>query len=204
MGNFIFFISGLLAVLFFLLGFFINQPEQSRVITLLGKYKYTDPHAGLRWAPPWYFPHFKVSPRLRNFETEKSKVNDANGNPIEISVIVVWRVSDAAKATFSVDDFVTFVHRQSESAVRNLATRFPYDYSMKETEHGLTLRANPEEISELLQNEIALRVAEVGVEIVEARINHLAYAVEIASAMSNGNKQLQFWMPVKPLFRGLF
>ena len=124
-----------------------------------------------------------MSKRLRNFETEKSKVNDANGNPIEISVIVVWRVSDAAKATFSVDDFVTFVHRQSESAVRNLATRFPYDYSMKETEDGLTSRANPEEISELLQNEIALRVAEVGVEIVEARINHLAYAVEIASAM---------------------
>lgn len=168
---------------FILLGVYINQPEQSRVITMFGAFKYTDDKAGLRWAPPWYYPRFKVSKRLRNFESQTSKVNDASGNPIEISAIVVWRVSNPEKATFSVDDFKTFVHTQSESAIRTIASRHPYDFSEKSDHSGLSLRANGDEISEELAQEIAGRVSDIGVEILEARINHLAYAVEIASAM---------------------
>ncbi len=170
-------------ILFVLAGLYINQPEQSRVITMFGSYKYTDDVPGLRWAPPWYFPRFIVSKRLRNFESQTSKVNDASGNPIEISAIVVWRVSSPEKATFSVDDFKLFVHTQSESAVRILASRYPYDFSEKETDENYSLRANGDEISQELAQEISKRVNEIGVEIIDARINHLAYAVEIASAM---------------------
>lgn len=169
--------------LFFLAGLYINQPEQARVITMLGSYKYTDDRPGLRWAPPWYFPRFKVSKRLRNFDSQTTKVNDASGNPIEISAIVVWKVSDPAQATFSVDDFKAFVHTQSESAIRTIASRHPYDFSEKADHTGYSLRANGDEVSQELAQEIADRVQNIGVEIVEARINHLAYAVEIASAM---------------------
>ncbi len=176
-------IAGLIVILFILAGLYINQPQQSRVITMLGAYKYTDDKEGLRWAPPWYYPRFKVSKRLRNFESQTSKVNDASGNPIEISAIVVWRVADPAKATFSVDDFKAFVHTQSESAIRTLASRYPYDFSHNESKDSHSLRANGDEVSQELATEISDRVAEVGVEIIEARINHLAYAVEIASAM---------------------
>ena len=134
---------------------------------------------GLRWANP-LFSKTTISLRVRNFETDRSKVNDADGNPIEIAAVVVWKVVDTAEATFEVDDFINFMHVQSESAVRNLATRYPYD-TRDDTE--VSLRGKTEEIAEQLQTEIQGRLQKAGLEVLEARITHLAYAPEIASSM---------------------
>lgn len=164
-------------------GFFLNQPKQARVLTLFGDYRGTDATAGLRWTLPFYIPRMKVSTRLHNFESSRSKVNDAVGNPIEISAIVVWRVVDPYRAVFEVEDYSSYVETQTESAVRSLASAYPYDFGLNDSHDGLSLRGDTSEVAEKMMEAIQARVAEAGIEIVEARINHLAYATEIAAAM---------------------
>lgn len=164
-------------------GFFLNQPKQARVLTLFGAYRGTDATAGLRWTLPFYYPRMKVSTRLLNFESSRSKVNDAVGNPIEISAIVVWRVVHPYRAVFEVEDYATYVETQTESAVRSLASSYPYDFGLNDSHDGLSLRGDTAEVAENMMEAIQARVAEAGIEVVEARINHLAYATEIAAAM---------------------
>lgn len=162
-----------------LFGFFMVDPNEARVLQLFGAYVGTARDAGLRWANPFYTKR-KVSVRIRNFETGKLKVNDIRGNPIEIGAIVVWAVVDTAEAVFRVDSYENFVHVQSEAALRNLATGYAYD-SYQDDERCLV--GHTAEISEKLKVEIQDRLAEAGVEVIEARISHLAYAQEIAAAM---------------------
>ena len=162
-----------------LAGLFVVNPNEGRVLQFFGRYVGTARDQGLRWANPLYTKR-RISLRVRNFETERSKVNDTDGNPIEMAAVVVWKVVDTAEATFEVDDYVNYVHVQSESAVRNLATRYPYD---THEEGRISLRGNTEEIAVELQTEIQGRLHKAGVEVLEARITHLAYAPEIASAM---------------------
>ena len=161
------------------LGFFMVAPNEGVVLQLFGAYRGTAREAGLRWANPFYSKH-KVSLRVRNFETGKLKVNDIRGNPIEIGSIVVWRVVDTAEAVFQVDHYEGFVHVQSEAALRNLATGYAYD-SYHDEERCLV--GHTAEVSEKLKAEIQERLAEAGVEVLEARISHLAYSPEIAAAM---------------------
>ena len=170
-----------LAPIIFLLmfGLFVVNPNEGRVVQFFGRYVGTAKDQGLRWANPFYTKR-RVSLRVRNFETGRSKVNDTEGNPIEIAAVVVWKVVDTAEATFEVDDYVNYVHVQSESAVRNLATQYPYD---TQQEGRLSLRGNTEEIAGQLQTEIQGRLHKAGVEVLESRITHLAYAPEIAAAM---------------------
>ena len=172
-----------LFVAFTLPGFFLNQPQQARVLTLFGAYRGTDQTAGLRWTIPFYFPRMKVSTRLNNFESGRSKVNDAVGNPIEISAIVVWRVVDPVSAVFEVEDYEAYVVTQTESAVRSLASTYPYDFGLNDDHDGMSLRGDTANVAEEMMQAIQERVADAGIEIVEARINHLAYATEIAAAM---------------------
>lgn len=160
-------------------GLFKVNPNEAKVMQLFGKYVGTVHESGLRWANP-LFSKVNVSTRVRNFETDTLKVNDQNGNPIEIAAVVVWRVVDTAEALFEVDDYVQFVEVQSEAALRGLATNYPYD---AHEENELSLSANAGEISEKLTVEIQERLAKAGVEVIESRISHLAYAPEIASAM---------------------
>ena len=160
-------------------GFFIVNPNEARVLQLFGKYVGTAKAPGLKWANPFYMKH-KISQRVRNFETGKLKVNDANSNPIEIGCVVVWKVVDTAEAMFEVDDYVNYVHVQSEAAVRNLATDYPYDAH----DHGdVALSSHTNQISEQLKGEVQARLEKAGVEVIEARISHLAYSPEIAHAM---------------------
>jgi regulator of protease activity HflC (stomatin/prohibitin superfamily) len=160
-------------------GFFMVSPNEARVLQLFGSYVGTAREPGLRWANPFYTKH-KVSQRIRNFETGKLKVNDANSNPIEIGCVVVWKVVDTAEALFEVDDFVNYVHVQSEAAVRNLATDYPYDAH----DHGdVSLAGHTSQISGQLREEVQARLEKAGVQVIEARISHLAYAPEIAHAM---------------------
>ena len=168
-----------LVIVFLLAGVFVVNPNEGRVLQFFGRYVGTVRDQGLRWANP-LFTKRRISLRVRNFETERSKVNDTDGNPVEMAAVVVWRVVDTAEATFEVDDYVNYVHVQSESAVRNLATRYPYD---THEEGRISLRGNTEEIAGQLQTEIQGRLHKAGVEVLEARITHLAYAPEIASAM---------------------
>jgi hypothetical protein len=166
--------------LFGLLGLFQIQPNQAAALTLFGKYAGTARQQGLRWANPFLRKH-KISLRVRNFDSEKLKVNELEGSPIEIAAIVVWRVTDTAKALFGVDAYQDFVQIQAESAIRAMATSYPYDGH--DDRAVIALRSHAEEISERLQQEIQGRLEEAGVEVMEARISHLAYAPEIASAM---------------------
>ncbi len=166
-------------LLFLLFGLFMVNPNEARVLQLFGRYVGTVHEEGLQWANP-FFSKGKISVRVRNFETERSKVNDADGNPIEIAVVVVWKVVDTAEATFEVDDFENFMRVQSDSAVRNLATQYPYD---SRDDKVVSLRGNTEDIAEQLKTEIQGRLNQAGLEVLEARITHLAYAPEIASAM---------------------
>ncbi len=161
------------------IGFFTVEPNQGAVLLLFGKYKGTERETGFRWANPLY-KRQKVSLRARNFDSEKLKVNDKKGNPIEISAVVVWRVYDTAQAVFDVDDYTNYVHVQAESAVRAMAMAYPYDSTEGEP---VSLRSATDEVSEVLGQEIQERVKNAGVVIDEARINHLAYAPEIAHAM---------------------
>ncbi|WP_420313861.1 SPFH domain-containing protein [Bryobacter aggregatus] len=160
-------------------GLFMVAPNQSVVLTLFGKYKGTVRQAGLRWANP-FLTKAKVSLRVRNFETSHLKVNDHDGNPIEIAAVVVWKVVDSAEALFEVDNYDEYVRVQCESALRNLATSFPYD---AHEEKQMSLRSNAAEIAAQLKVEIEERVAKAGIEVIESRISHLAYAPEIATAM---------------------
>ncbi len=172
-------IFGIVADIVGLVGFFVVNPNQARVLQLFGKYVGTVRDPGLRWANPFYTKK-AISLRVRNFETERSKVNDTDGNPIEIAAVVVWKVVDTAEAVFEVDDYENYVHVQSEAAVRDLATRYPYD---THEDHQLSLRGDTAAIAEHLKTEIQTRLDTAGVETIEARITHLAYAPEIASAM---------------------
>ena len=160
-------------------GFFVVNPNEARVLQLFGKYVGTVRKPGLCYANPFYSKR-RVSTRVRNFETGKLKVNDKDSNPIEIAAVVVWRVVDTAEALFEVDDYDEYVQVQSEAALRGLATNYPYD---AHEEGQLSLSANAAEISEKLKSEIQERLNKAGVEVIEARISHLAYAPEIASAM---------------------
>jgi len=169
----------LLLDVFFLRGFFVVNPNEGKVLQLFGHYVGTVRQPGLKWANPLYF-RKTISLRMRNFESAKLKVNDHDGNPIEIGCIVVWRVRDTAEAAFEVDDYVQYVHMQSESALRNLATQHPYDAHQ---DGIMSLRANTIEIARQLQQEVQDRLAKAGVDVIEARISHLAYASEIAATM---------------------
>ncbi|MEU5690488.1 SPFH domain-containing protein [Actinosynnema sp. NPDC020468] len=160
-------------------GLFTVAPGEARVLQFLGRYTGTVRKDGLRWANP-FSTRVKVSTRIRNHETATLKVNDADGNPIEIAAVVVWHVDDTAKAKFAVDDFVRFVGIQTETAVRHIATSYPYD---NHEETGLSLRENADEITETLSVEISARVQAAGVQVIESRLTHLAYAPEIAQAM---------------------
>lgn len=162
------------------IGFYMIQPNQAAVLTLFGDYKGSDRTPGLRWANPLYMKK-KLSLRVRNFTTVTSKVNDANGNPIDIAAVVVWRVTDTARAQFGVDDFVNYVHTQSESAVRQLARSYPYDNF--DDDEVITLIHDTSEVNENLLIELQERADAAGVEVLEARITDLAYAPEIAEAM---------------------
>ena len=169
-------------IIFLFAGLFVVNPNDARVLLLFGSYVGTARDPGLRWANPLYAlsGRRRISLRVRNFETERSKVNDIDGNPIEIAAVVVWKVVDTAAAVFEVNHFINYVNVQSESAVRNLATRYPYD---AHEDQQVSLRGSTEEIAAQLKTEIQGRVARAGVEVLEARITHLAYAPEIASAM---------------------
>jgi regulator of protease activity HflC (stomatin/prohibitin superfamily) len=149
------------------------------VLQLFGDYRGTVKEPGLRWANP-FFTKKAISLRVRNFETGRLKVNDTDGNPVEIGAVVVWRVVDTAEASFEVDDYENYVHVQSEAALRNLATRYPYD---AHDEAAVSLRGNTAAVARDLKQEIQDRLAKAGVDVVEARISHLAYAPEIAAAM---------------------
>ncbi|KOV86972.1 membrane protein [Streptomyces sp. NRRL WC-3618] len=154
-------------------------PGEARVVQLFGRYRGTIRQDGLRWVNP-LTSRTEISTRVRNHETAVLKVNDAYGNPIELASVVVWKVKDTARATFEVDNYVDFVAIQTEAAVRHIAIEYPYD---AHEEDGLSLRGNAEEITEKLAVELHARVAAAGVQIIEARFTHLAYAPEIASAM---------------------
>lgn len=162
-----------------LFGFFIVNPNEARVVTLFGDYKGTVREPGLKWANPFYS-KLRISLRIENFESGKLKVNDQDGNPIEIAAIVVYKVVDTAEAVFHVQSYAHFVSVQSESAVRNLATQYPYDAHV---EGQISLRGHTPEIAEKLIAEIQERLSQAGVRVLEARISHLAYAPEIASVM---------------------
>ena len=160
-------------------GFFMVNPKEARVMQLFGKYAGTIHDSGLRWANPFYT-KMRVSLRVRNFESSKLKVNDKNGNPIEIAAVIVWEVSDTAEAVFQVDDYEDFVSIQSESALRNLATSYAYDHH---EDDDISLRSDPSVISAALKSEVQERLEKAGVTVIESRISHLAYAPEIANAM---------------------
>ena len=160
-------------------GLFTVNPNEGRVLSLFGKYVGTVREAGLWFANPFYSKK-RISLRVRNFETAKLKVNDNHGNPIEIAAVVVWRVVDSAEALFEVDDYQHYVQTQSESAVRALAQTFPYDAHSTDE---IALSTHPHEVAKGLQGAIAERLEKAGVNVIEARISHLAYAPEIASAM---------------------
>ncbi len=160
-------------------GLYSLQPNEAMAILLFGDYRGTDRTTGLRWVLPWYS-RKKISLRVRNLTSDKLKVNDKRGNPIEIAANVVWRVEDSAQALFDVDDYQAFVNIQVDTGLRDLASHYAYDHG---EEHELTLRADAEEVAAKLREELAGRVKVAGVVVDEARLAHLAYAPEIASAM---------------------
>ncbi|MFT3756244.1 MAG: SPFH domain-containing protein [Pseudoxanthomonas sp.] len=162
-----------------LIGLYTVQPNQAAVLSLFGKYVGTVKDNGLRWNNPFYSKK-KISQRVRNFESGKLKVNELDGSPIEIAAVIVWQVVDASEAVYNVDDYESFVHIQSESALRAMATSYPYD---QHEPNQLSLRSHAAEISQHLQEELAERLANAGVQVIDARISHLAYAAEIAQAM---------------------
>jgi regulator of protease activity HflC (stomatin/prohibitin superfamily) len=166
-------------VCFALAGFYMVEPNQAAVLSLFGKYVGTVKDQGLRWNNP-FFAAKKVSLRVRNFESGKLKVNELEGSPIEIAAVIVWQVVDSAEAVYNVDDYESFVHVQSEAAVRAMATSYPYD---QHEDGAIALRSHATEVSKHLTDEIQERLAQAGVHVMEARISHLAYAPEIAQAM---------------------
>ena len=169
----------LLVVLLCLMGVFVVNPNEARVVTLFGKYVGTVKEAGFWWTNPLVTKQ-RLSLRVRNFETTKLKVNDAHSNPIEIGAIVVWKIVETAEAVFEVDDYEQYVRIQSESAVRALAQAYPYD---AHAPNEIALSTHTEEVSKALLQALHERLARAGVEVTESRISHLAYSAEIASAM---------------------
>ena len=173
---------GILLILLFVLscfGYFTLQPNEARVLVLFGSYQGTSRDSGFHWTNP-FVRKFPISLRARNFQSERLKVNDKRGNPIEIACVVVWRVADTAQAVFDVDAYADYVRVQSESAVRHLASAYSYDHG---EESEITLRGGGEDVQHNLQIELQDRLGKAGVLVDEARITHLAYAPEIAGAM---------------------
>ena len=170
---------GLVVVALGFFGLTVVNPNEARVVQLFGRYTGTLRDQGFWWVNPFTLRR-KVSMRVRNFESAKLKVNDHDGNPIEIAAVVVWKVVDTAEALFHVDNYDNFVHVQSESALRNLASTYAYD---PHDDGVMSLRANTQEVAEQIKHEIQSRLQQAGVEVIEARISHLAYAPEIAGAM---------------------
>ena len=160
-------------------GFFTVAPNEGKVLQFFGNYVGTVRDPGPRWTNPFYSKR-SVSLRVRNFESSKLKVNDLDGNPIEIAAVVVWQVVDTAEALFHVNDYENYVHIQSESALRHLAQSFPYD---SHDSGGISLRSHNKEIADHLREELKLGLAKAGVDVIESRITHLAFAPEIAQAM---------------------
>jgi len=169
----------LILTVLYMPGFFIVQPNEARVLVLFGEYIGSVREAGFWWANPFAAKHH-VSLRIHNFNSDKIKVNDLHGNPIEIAAVVVWRVIDSARASFDVENYMQFVAIQSETAIRALASEYPYD---AQDEERSSLRGNPQEIAENLKNQLQTRLEIAGVEVHESRISHLAYAPEIAQVM---------------------
>ena len=169
----------LLTMIFFLAGLYKVEPNQSVVLSLFGKYIGTNRIQGLHFNNP-FMTKKKVSLRIRNFESGRLKVNDSGGSPIEIAAIVVWQVDDSAEAVFKVDNYESFVQIQSEAAIRSMATSYPYD---PHKEGDVSLRSHPTEVSEHMKEEIQARLSEAGINVIESRLSHLAYAPEIAHAM---------------------
>jgi regulator of protease activity HflC (stomatin/prohibitin superfamily) len=178
-------VAGVLLGAWCLAGLYMLQPNQAALMTLFGSYRGTDRHEGLRWANPFYVKK-KVSVRARNFNSEKLKVNDMRGNPIEIAAAIVWRVEDTAQATFDVDNFEAYVLTQAESAIRHLALSYAYD-NIDEPAPGaareVTLRSGTDEVAAALRAELQARFALAGIVVVDAKLTHLAYAPEIAGTM---------------------
>ncbi|MFA0924225.1 SPFH domain-containing protein [Xanthomonas fragariae] len=176
------FLTSLLVValgIFMLAGLYTLEPNQAAVLSLFGKYVGTVKDPGLRWNSPFYAKR-RVSQRVRNFESGRLKVNELDGSPIEIAAVIVWQVLDASEAVYNVDDYESFVHIQSEAALRAMATSYPYD---QHKDDQISLRSHPVEISEQLKRHLDERLTQAGVDVIEARISHLAYAPEIAQAM---------------------
>ncbi|MBM4116129.1 SPFH domain-containing protein [bacterium] len=163
-------------------GFFVVNPNDARVLVLFGTYKGTVKRNGFYWANP-FFTKRKITLRARNLNGERIKVNDAAGNPIEIAVVLVWQVAETYKACFEVDDYEHYVVVQSEAAVRHMAGAYPYDTFSDEDDQGLTLRGGKDAVADVLERELGERFARAGIQVIEARISHLAYAPEIAEAM---------------------
>jgi hypothetical protein len=177
------FVAGAVTVALALIapGFVVVQPNESRVLILFGRYVGTLTEARLWWVNPFtVFWRKRISLRVRNFQSERIKVNDASGNPIEIAAVVVWRVVDTAKTAFDVEDFEQFVTVQSETALRHLANQYPYDDYAQDTR---SLRGNADHVSDSLQTELQTRLRTAGIEVLETRLTHLAYAPEIAEVM---------------------
>jgi regulator of protease activity HflC (stomatin/prohibitin superfamily) len=179
-------LAALLAALWCWLGIYMLQPNQAAILTIFGSYRGTDRADGLRWANPFYAKR-KLSVRARNFNSEKLKVNDLRGNPIEIAAAIVWRVEDTARAAFDIEDFEAYVLTQAEAAVRHLASSYAYDNiddrEAGSTTHEITLRSGTEEVGAALRAELQARFAQAGIVVVDAKLTHLAYAPEIAGTM---------------------
>jgi regulator of protease activity HflC (stomatin/prohibitin superfamily) len=178
-------VTGILTLfsLISLAGFYTLEPNESSVITFFGNYKGTDKTTGLRWIPPFHG-YDKISLKTSNFTSEKLKINDKMGNPIEFSAIVSWKVQSTSQAKFDVDSYEEFTEIQSEAGLRDTVTLYPYDHAGEDNDsEEITLRGNAKEVSAKLKTEVQERVSEAGIEIVDVRISHLAYATEIAQSM---------------------
>jgi hypothetical protein len=173
-------VGSIVLMLFLFAGFFIVQPNEGRVLQFFGSYVGTSRKTGLQWLIPFYT-RKRISLRVRSFESSHLKVNDKEGNPIEIGAVVVWKVIDTFEATFEVDNYESFVKVQSESALRNAATSYPYD--SHDEEGVISLRGSTAVVADHLKEEMQQRLQKAGVEVIETRISHLAYAPEIAAAM---------------------
>ena len=183
-GNFAaaWFLPSVVIGVFIMVGLYMLQPNESAILSFFGRYVGTDRDQGLRWANPFYVKR-KLSLRARNLNAPTLKVNDQRGNPIEISAAVVWNVRDTAQAVFEVDDFERYVQVQAEAALRHLASQYPYDEGEAEGQGVMTLRGGLDEVSEALRVELQARFAKAGVQVLDARLTHLAYAPEIAQVM---------------------